>query len=488
MNTTKHVPIGSCLRITAAACAFLFAAGTAGATGFFDPQVQFANLTVVARDAKTATIRFDVTWEGSWRHELSHDAAWVFFKARANEGAAWQHVRLAADRVRNPTGYSQEAVARPAAPASNATLRAFLGNAKCQNEQVEARPELFAPAPPGNTPLEFLVPAGADGFTGVFLQRAGIGAGMVARGVTVVWDLSTATGISDPAKAQLMGFGVEMVYVAEGAFCLGTGGEETYAFYTYSDEHLQPRPYRVTGPGAIPTGRKAGCLWARSDAQPEDGGEIPATFPNGYAGFYCMKQHLTPRRYAEFLRMLTSEQAEARYPPADTKLDWQVVRAGTAPNYTYTWSPGGPRAGSGMQRLAWADGAAWAAWAGLRPMTELELEKVVRGPREPLPGECGPSYWDAMGFNTIQWNSIKGWELSGEHPVTVGNAAGRKFKGTHGSGSVTLPADWPQDDAVGTGVRCADLLGAPASDRLHAAGTYPARAYRFRAVRTAPRE
>ena len=84
----------------ALACTLVLGPGTAGATGFFDPQVLFSNLQVVQRDAKTATIRFDVAWEdASWRHEINHGVAWVFFKARGNKGAPWQHVRLAADRV-----------------------------------------------------------------------------------------------------------------------------------------------------------------------------------------------------------------------------------------------------------------------------------------------------------------------------------------------------------------------------------------------------
>jgi hypothetical protein len=473
----------------AAAGALVLAAGTAGARGFFDPQVQVTNLTVVARDAKTATIRFDVTWEGSWRQEYSHDAAWVFFKVRANSGAEWQPVRLAADRVLNPAGYGQDTIPPP--PAKKETrLRYHLPGRPDDGKpgNVE-RSRGFFEAEYRDTQLEFLVPRGTDGFTGVFMQRVGNGAGaVVAHGVTAVWDLSAAKGIPDPAKAQLRGFGVEMVYVAEGPFFLGTGGEENYAFMEYAEGLSLARPYRVTSAGAIPTGRQPRRLWARDGAEPEDGGEIPSVFPNGYAAFYCMKQHITPRRYAEFMEMLTPEQSDKRYPPADTKVDWQVKRDGKSPNYTYKWSPGGPRAGSGMQRLAWADVAAWAAWCGLRPMTELELEKVVRGPREPIPGECGPSYWDVMAFNTIQWNSIKGWELSGERAVTVGHATGRKFKGTHGDGTLTLPADWPQDDAVGAGRRCIGLDWAAASERLMAAEVNPDRVCKFRAVRTAPRE
>ena len=56
------------------------------------------NVRVAARGDGTATLTFDVSWKGSWRHEGNHDAAWVFFKVRAADAEAWQHVRLAADR------------------------------------------------------------------------------------------------------------------------------------------------------------------------------------------------------------------------------------------------------------------------------------------------------------------------------------------------------------------------------------------------------
>ncbi len=457
-------------------------------TTFFDPLVRFTNLTVVARDAKTATIRVDVTWENSWRQEYSHDAAWVFFKVRANAGAEWQHVRLAADRVLNPVGYGQTK-SLPPPPKKESRLRYYLPGRPDDGKPggAERSREFFA-RELIDTRLEFLVPRGEDGFTGVFLQRAGSGAGNVmARGITVLWDLSAAKDITDPAKAQVRAIGIQMVYVAEGPFYLGTGGEESYAFLEYGEGQSQARPYRVTSAGAIPTGRQLGRLWARDGAEPEDGGEIPANFPNGYGAFYCMRQPITPRRYAEFLETLTPAQSDERYLREGEKVSWAVTRSGKAPKYTYTWHCGGPRAGSGMHRLSWADGAAWAAWAGLRPITELEIEKVVRGPREPMPEEGGPSYWDVMGFNTIQWNSIKGWELSGDRAVTVGNAKGRGFKGTHGDGTLTLPPDWPQADAVGAGLRCQGLEGAPASYRLHAATVVPERAHRFfRAVRTAP--
>ncbi|MFZ4395326.1 MAG: hypothetical protein ACOYOU_06825 [Kiritimatiellia bacterium] len=120
-------------------------------------------------------------------------AAWVFFKVRANEGAAWQPVRLAADRVLNPTGYAQDPVSRPAAAASQVELRHFLGQAKSRNEQIECRPDVFSPPGEANvTRLEFLVPDGADGFTGLFMQRVANGAGTVA--LPADWPQDDAVG------------------------------------------------------------------------------------------------------------------------------------------------------------------------------------------------------------------------------------------------------------------------------------------------------
>jgi len=460
-----------------------------GHTVFFDPRVQFANLTVAGRDAKTATVRFDVLWEDSWRNDISHDAAWVFFKVRADAGSEWQHARLAADRVLNPGGYGQPANG-PATPAHITALLYHQGRTpNAKTGAGESNADLFVPGPAADTRLEFLVPAGQDGFTGVFMRRASAGGGVVtAHGVTVVLDLTSLKGVADLAEAEIRPFGLLMVYVAEGPFYLGTGGTEANAFYAYDEGATRTPPYLVSGAGAIPTGRKQGQLWARG-AAPEDGGEIPASFPNGYGAFYCMKKHITNRNWAEFLETLTPAQSDARYCAEAGR----VERSGAAPNYKYEFGYGGPRDGAGMRHLSWEDGASFAAWAGLRPMTELEFEKIVRGPRLPVPEEVGPSYWSIGAIGYWPWDSIKSWETHCERAVTVGNATGRSFKGTHGSGAPALPADWPGADAVGSGLRYKgfpSLAGTFVSDRLDAARAATDRHgnYKFRCVRTAPRE
>lgn len=446
--------------------------------------VVLGNVTVAARDAKTATIAFDVSWRDSWRTSNNHDAAWVFFKAKTGDSAAWQHVKLVADRVVNPTGYGQA---------------------------------------DGGTKVELIVPDGPDGFTGVFVRRAAPGEGTLeARRVTVLCDADTVKGIAADSKDLIRAIGIQMVYVPEGAFSLGTGGTEVGSFHQYTDGVDRSMPYRVTGSGPIPTGKKQGQLWAGNHGGPlVDGGQIPAAFPNGYAHFYCMKYLISPAQYADFLNTIDPKQADERYAGHERCAFNTVVYSGTNgrvlkdPKGGYSSAPGGARGGAGCFGLSWADGATFAAWAGLRPMTELELEKAVRGPRDPFPGEVGCSYWGVAALNNVDWNAFKGAPQC-ERPVTA-SAPGLRFKGTHGAGTISLPADWPQADAVGSGVRCThyssynlerlrgaveqpgffqpksitsfELPRARLSDRLFAGVADPERlwSHKWRGVRTAPK-
>lgn len=417
--------------------------------GWHDPEttVQIGNVQTAARDAKTATVSFDISWQNSWRHEINHDAIWVVFKVRPEGATDWQPVRLVADRVLNPTGYGQE-----------------LG-----------------------TPMEFMVPEGEEGFLGMFVRRAEFGQGAAtATNLTAVWDLTAVTGISSPEKVQMRACGVEMVYVPEGPFYLGLNpaevsplskGPSVHPFFMYTDGAQSNRPYRVTGPGAMATGKQKGKLWA-TGLEPEDGGEIPAAFPNGYAAFYCMKMKIKTMQYVDFLITLPDAEAEKRAPKGI-----KAIRAGSPGNYTY----GVPDNQGWIHNinLAWPDGVAWAAWAGLRPMTELEYEKASRGPLEP-----GVQMNFALQYNAY-WgmHDFNGWKTQREHPVTVGNAAGRRFKGTHGRGTSVLPEDWPQNDGVGAGQRGGDYDNQPSSRAVAATPALEQSDWQtWRGVRTAPKE
>jgi len=439
------------------------------------------NVRVEPRDEKTAVIKFDITGFSDWRHDVNHDAAWILFKVRRDDETEWQHVRLAADRVLNPTGYGQA----------------------------------------GGTHADFLVPDAGDnaaGGGGLLMRRADHGMGRAsATDVTVLWDLTGSKGIGPDTEVVLKGFAIRMVYVAEGPFYLGTGGDESYAFYQYPPERKQTAeterivnansvmvvreerdpardfpPYHVTNSAAIPTGKQPGRLWARG-AEPEEGGEIPATYPNGYKAFYMMLTPLQPGEYGYFLNTISPEDADRHYEPDGFPMHGGVARTGVAPNFTYRGFRG--RKSASLWWMCWADAAAFADWAGLRPMTELEHEKALRGPRYPVVNEAGHSFWGGS-YGGGRYNAHPR-----EFQVTVANAAGRAYKGTHGTGTATnWPADWPKKDAVGVGMHggqeCASgppELKGPfwcTSSRIDAALGDPDRyvTYGFRAARTAPEE
>ena len=420
---------------------FLLAAGAAQA-GWNDwpMAVKVANAKAMPRDAKTALVSFDLKWDYTWRQDGAHDALWVFFKVRPEGSAEWQPVRLEADKVRNPTGYGQET----------------------------------------GTPMEFLVPADEGGPVGMFVRRAEYGYGLAcATNVTAVWDFTANTGITKDVKVEIRAYAVEMVYIPEGPFYLNTGGVEPFRFYQYTDGTQHTKPYRVTSEGAIPTGQQADKLWARRGAQPEDKGEIPAAFPKGYGAFYCMKIQIKGGQYCDFLNTLTVEQA-AKYCPSNSPFTSSetnsVAYAISDEGAIHLYTP-----------VSWGDGIAFAAWAGLRPMSELEYVKVGRGMMEPTT-ETGDTIDHPSCWGVEDWT---GWRTAPERTVTVANPQGRDFKGTHGRGTLAVPADWPQEDAVGSGVRggYGPINGHP-STRTEAARTLPARIQYvgWRGVRTAPRE
>lgn len=376
-------------------------------------------ITVRPMDAKTAALSFDVAWPNSWRSEHNHDALWVFFKAQGADGT-WRHVKLAADRVLDPTGF---------------------GTGE------------------GDTRVELVVPDGPDGFTGLFVRRAAAGRGpLKVRRVTVLGDAAVLAGIAADAKDRVLGIGIQMVYVPEGPFWLGSGGSEIGGFHRFTDGIDGTAPFRVTGAGPIPTGRKEGRLWVRNHGgRLADDGEIPATYPQGFAALYCMRFHITPLEYAAFLNTIDPKLADERHAGTDRFVPSGVVYSGVNGHVTkdaagrFVGRPGRQRGGPGCFGLSWIDGAMFAAWAGLRPMTELEFEKVVRGFRDPLPDDVGQSYWGISGFGANDWDTFKG-DPSCERAVTAGSE-GLGFKGSHGLGTTTLPTDWPQADAVGSGLR-----------------------------------
>jgi hypothetical protein len=435
-------------------------------------------------------VQFDIGWSNSWRSAVNWDAAWVFVKFQAPGSNNWQHATLSTNNADHMAGA-------------------------------------------GGT-----IDATADG-AGVFIYRTDTATGGVNFSrMRVKWNYGAsgyAFANGDPVNVSV--HAIEMVYIPTNAFYLGSGGTEVSHFYQYTDGVQTTTPYLVSSETAITVGQSAGNLWYDSSTYGGDrGNPIPAAFPKGYAAFYCMKYEISQGQYVDFLNKLTGGQCSNRYSSSSTGNRYTI--SGSYTNYTCT-AP--DRA---CNWLSWADGCAYAAWAGLRPMTELEYEKACRGPAVPVsneyawgstaitqltaeagvPNSGSETVSTLAGANCNYGNgALQGptrvgifatasssrqsagagyygvMELSGdlwERCVTVGSSNGRLFTGSNGSGVLNASGnatntDW-YTDATGAGFRGGSWYhGATVArvpDRNYAAGVDTARHtdYGWRGGRPAP--
>jgi formylglycine-generating enzyme required for sulfatase activity len=415
-------------------------------------------LTAAAPVDKYVKVQFNLSWDNSWRTSSgpgNWDAAWVFVKYRVS-GGDWLHATL------HSSGHS------------------------------------------GGTGTSATVTPAADG-TGAFIYRSGDGSGAFAiTGAQLRWDYGV-NGVDDNAAVDIRVFAIEMVYVPQGPFALGSGStEEEGAFYLYP---TTTNTYAVSSEAEITVGPGAGNLYYSNffGNSGDQAGPVPAAFPKGYNPFYCMKYEISQQQYVVFLNNLTQTQATARkYTGSDFRYG---ITGSTIGSYATT----NPYVACNY--LSWADGAAYSDWAGLRPLTELEYEKACRGTLTAVINEyawgtawiaglaytldnagasnegIATNYSSSIGnaSYTTTGGSINGplrvgifaahssntgritagasyygiMELSGnlwERAVTIGNATGRGFTGLHGNGALGPSGDadvsnWPGTNAVGGGLR-----------------------------------
>ena len=501
--------------------------------------VSSVSITSQSTANQTANVQFNITWNNSWRNSVNYDAAWVFVKYSTDAGVTWAHATLAAtggtatssgNGIINPTGYS-------------------VGS---------------------GTALQIIVPTEASsGYKGAFLQRSANGAGTVTTtGVQVVWNWSGdklssdgVTAITASTTVRVKVFAIEMVYVPTGSFYLGDG-TSTSVTGQFCTGTTTSSPFLVSSQAAMTLGGGGANLGnnGASGMSPADDWNnsttksLLSTFPEGYNAFYMMKYDVTQGQWRDFLNLLTRAQQNGRVYDAPANDGPNLTGATSLPTNVYVMSnssglsyrngikvitiPSSSAAmtfgcylnaqSSGivngtddgewvaMNYLSWTDGAAYAAWAGLRPFTEFEYEKAARGPSSVDTGTNGEYAWgnttltNATGFsgttagtssetttpsgaNCLITGGISGpvrggtfatssssratagagyWgimDLSGnlwKRPVTVGKSTGRAFVGSNGSGVLASDGNATNCDWPGSSTTC------PTVGEVNSSGTY----------------
>lgn len=369
------------------------------------------NVSLTGATSSTIQVQYNMFWENSWRDLENWDAAWVFVKYSTDNGITWSHATMS----------SSGHVAGTSTPTASIHI-----------------------------PQDNL---------GAFVYRSSVSSGTYTiTNQQLQWNF-VANGLNQTqaAGATVRVFGMEMVYIPQGEFYLGDGVNTTStpspslnAFYRldanssaafiYSSmsERIQDNQYgtfRVHGLNGVDLNNDTIVGSWPTDAP---------DFPVGYKALYCMKHKITQGQYTDFLNTLTYDQQSQRVGNANNTVAasaWNgstttlpthrnnifVLTAGvsnTLPRiYTAT------RPDRDCNFLNWPDACSYADWAGLRPYTDMEKEKIGRGPVPPVLGEF------ASGSNS--YTAITAVITGVENGQETATSTGHNFQDMHSNSTIS---------------------------------------------------
>lgn len=310
-------------------------------------------------DHTDKSISFNISWDNSWKittGPANMDGVWVFVK-------------------------------RQACSNTNIWASALLSTTSADHTASLT----------GGTSL-LTVDAVADGM-GVFIRRNASGTGNIsAHNIKLKLNsaLTTNPSITATMLDNFKVMGIEMVYVPQGGFYLGDGRPVNTSNFSngdnissalYIDEAKQTNGL---GDASVYTSNPIyGC--------PK---RLPSTFPLGYNGFWCMKYEISTVSFVDFLNMLTYDQqavrllkwSPVRYPNGSSyfssgggqKIEIYIQTPGTYNTIPAVFTYNTNEKYTPVGYLSWLDLTAFLDWAGIRPMSEFEFEKLCRGPLNPV--------------------------------------------------------------------------------------------------------
>lgn len=371
----------------------------------FTAQANNLQITGTSVDTSSGEITFNIKWDNSWKTNIApanYDAVWVFIKYQDCADKLWRHADLSNTSANHTAG----------------------GLLK--------------------------VDAVTDG-KGVFVYRKVNGGGNIGT-TSVTLKMNIAAG--NYTNYNFKVFGTEMVNVPQTtSYWIGDGAAAS-AF----------TKYEITGNGSISSGSIG------------TGNAAPAAFPKGWASFYSMKYEITQEQYVEFLNTLTyGQQARRSVASPDAavstfafyntyrngiKIKVPGSNAAVPAVYGCDLTPGdfddlNDGQNIAMDWLSYEDLTAYLDWAALRPMSEIEFEKICRGPIAPVASEFAwgstvANYFGAVlnsgqaneGVSTIANGQSNFGLYSGFTPLSLLAPVKVGFTATNASGRLSAAASY----------------------------------------------
>jgi len=395
LMNNKH--ISSLIKAILLSCfLIIFAASTAWAN-----YVTISNMTYTP-----GFINFDISWDNSWRNTgtpgstQNYDGVWVFVKFR----------HACADDSLNPSSFRH----------------VWLDTDPAQHT-VPAGASLEV----GTTTI-VATPRGM----GVFIYRDSDGLGTFSlQNISLKWDTLAQGVTSTDWDVRLYAF--EMVYVPQASFWVGDG-VSSYTFKNGSTSN----PLLISSENALPMGTAVGSLNQQSVNL---SGSLPLNYPKGFGAFWVMKYEITQEQYVSFLNSLNRTQQNivtyTSLPPGSitTANTYVMAYSGGSSSLQYrngircpsSFHPtkpitffcdlngnNVPNEADDGQHIAlnymWDYPMYIIDWAALRPMSEMEFEKVNRGPDYAYGGIIAyETPWSLNGSVTANRTQVAGVSNSG---------------------------------------------------------------------------
>ena len=460
-------------------------------TAGYANNIQVSNVSLTGQNTtnKTVQVQFTVSWENSWRVSAgpgNWDAAWVFIKYRKGSGP-WLHANLGAD-------------ASHVAPAGSIINTGLLSPGAAFNATTNP---------------------GVGAF--IYRSANGSGTFTVTNAVLLWNYGSNGLADNDVVDVQVFAIEHVYIPQADFAAGDGATDANQFTLTTINTSNATTAPSGSGSLGGQAGGYPTGQTAPDTSSWPNGFAAFYSMkyeiSQQGYVDFLNTldRAQQTNRVQTDISSGITA--ITNRYVMNNTSA--MTLRNGircdatihaTAPVVFYCDYDGDGIGGEttdgkdiACNHLNWGDLVAYLDWAALRPLTEMEYEKCGRGNQLPLQSEYAwgtvvinqatsitnaglPSEKPGAGANAVYGSSasVQGplrvgsiagtatsrqdagagyygmMELSGnlwERFVSLGNASGKAFAGSHGNGLLNASGnstntDWPSSStAVGSGFR-----------------------------------